>query len=91
MLSLQPKHTPKLEKPQLYYNKCSNAHTNALIPTETHSQNTPTYHTPCRSLISITKRCGKLKKSTFVAWVQSKKYEKGPEEGLSNSLVDLRS
>ena len=34
MLSLQPKHIPKLEKPQLYYNKYLNAYTNTLIPTQ---------------------------------------------------------
>ena len=59
ILSLQPKHTPALEKPQLHRNKYSNAHTNAFTPTQTHSQNTPTYHPPCRSSISITKRRGK--------------------------------
>ena len=91
MLSLQPKHTPELEKPQLHRNKYSNAHTDALTPTKTHSQNTPTYHPLCRSSISITKWHGKPKRSTFVAWVQSKKHEGGPEEGPSNSLVDPRS
>ena len=41
MLSTQPKHTPKLEKPQLYYNKYSNTHINALTPTQTHFQKHP--------------------------------------------------
>ena len=58
MLSPQPKHTPELEKPQLYHNKYSNAHTDALTPTQTHSRNTPTYYLPCRSSISITKQHG---------------------------------
>ena len=91
MLSPQPKHTPELEKPQLHRNKYSNAHTDALTPTQTHSRNTPTYHSPCRFSISITKRHGKPKRSTLIAWVQSKKHEEGPEEGPSNSVDDPRS
>ena len=57
--SFQLKHTSALEKPQLHCNKYSNTTTSAFIPTQTHSQNSLTYHPPCHSSISITKQRGK--------------------------------
>ena len=54
ILSLELKHTSALEKPQLHCNNYSNAHTNALTPTQTHFRNTSTYQkTPNSIAINI--------------------------------------
>ena len=59
MLSPYLKHMLKLQNPQFYCNKYSNAHTNTLTSTQIYSQNTPTYHLSCCFSISITKQCRK--------------------------------